>query len=170
VSRSQFSSEDPSRPLLTMSVGDFCRAVRSNRIFPDLRRTYLAAAGRTVGPAEQASWSGSLLLRLLGNASWAKRRSLTHLMSNRSAAYRADRRRDPEPINNQGSADSSLTCSRRHLGRRVRRVEGARELYAGAVEGDNCSHEFLALVKWKSNPPMRGSARRRRSAPPSRRT
>ena len=42
-----------------MPVSDFCRSVKTNRVFGDLERA-LASAGRGVSPAERASWSGSL--------------------------------------------------------------------------------------------------------------
>ncbi len=48
------------KPILSMPVRDFCRAVKSNSVFSQLERAYLAAMGRAVGPAERASWFGSL--------------------------------------------------------------------------------------------------------------
>ncbi|MDP2367244.1 DNA/RNA helicase domain-containing protein [Rhodoferax sp.] len=43
-----------------MPVRDFCRAVKSNRVFSELERAYHAETGRKVGRAELDSWAGSL--------------------------------------------------------------------------------------------------------------
>jgi hypothetical protein len=43
-----------------MPVGDFCRSVKTNRVFTTLERAFFEATGRSVGPAERASWLGSL--------------------------------------------------------------------------------------------------------------
>ena len=48
------------RATLSMSVGEFCRSVKTNRVFAQLEHAFFAATGRSVGPAERASWQGSL--------------------------------------------------------------------------------------------------------------
>jgi hypothetical protein len=45
---------------ISMPIAEFCRAVKTNQIFPALDRAFFDAIGRTVGPAERASWVGSL--------------------------------------------------------------------------------------------------------------
>jgi len=43
-----------------MSVREFCRSVKLNRIFVDLERAYADTTGRSAGRAERDSWAGSL--------------------------------------------------------------------------------------------------------------
>ncbi len=45
---------------LSVPVGDFCRSVKTNRVFAELEQAFFAVMGRSVGPAERASWMGSL--------------------------------------------------------------------------------------------------------------
>ena len=45
---------------LSMTVREFCRSVKLNRLFVDLEQAYLQTAGRNAGRAERDSWAGSL--------------------------------------------------------------------------------------------------------------
>lgn len=45
---------------VSMPVGEFCHVVKTNRVFSMLEQGFFKSTGRTVGPAERASWHGSL--------------------------------------------------------------------------------------------------------------
>lgn len=45
---------------VSMPVGEFCHAVKTNQVFSTLEQAFFRTTGRTVGPAERASWQGSL--------------------------------------------------------------------------------------------------------------
>lgn len=45
---------------VSMPVGEFCHAVKTNQVFSTLEQAFFRTTGRTVGPAERASWHGSL--------------------------------------------------------------------------------------------------------------
>lgn len=43
-----------------MSVQEFCRGIKTNRVFAELEAAYVTTAGRSPAPAERRSWDGSL--------------------------------------------------------------------------------------------------------------